>query len=480
MQQAFIWNATVGSMQPDYNNNTYSPSYDFDKFGADATLYRQAAKSATYCLNATYFNNTGMVTGAQFNPNILFAGTLASFFSKLPLHFYTFIKQAEHRRRRAGGVIVDRRHPDLALHANNFALFPTYVQAEMRRVLGLKDDEFPMIDPNTTIQVANFGRSSNVPAGDHSIVPTPSQLMNLTTRSYTGKAMDGAFIVSRQNTVSPAWCTAGNTHGAGTGDHNLYQCWSYVVDSADAEHFVPMAQNEEAGTTPTTIGILHDTLWSSDQTWGWVYFQGLSLNSQTNTSTQLIMRKIYDVLEIQPAMISPWSGMTRPAPQPNMRAMLAIMDGFYGLKDCLPAAYNFWGALLSAVAPSLLEAGKQGVQSLVKHLTRSEDTGRTEPAESGQPRPTAARPRRTARAVRQVAPGRLVEYKPQTNVRARAQSLAPALANMRLSTPQITKRNHVREGRSKQAVVLAKPKQHRAKGGNSVPVGGLVFERRKH
>jgi len=362
----FVFNATQNVVNQDLNNVGINDVYNFEHFSEDATLYRVAAKSSTTTLNATAFNDTGMATGGQFNPNILFAGTILAMAAQCPLHFYNFIAQILRTPIESGKGRISKRHPNYSKHLDAFSQFPAYVQTEIRRKLGFSDEDVPHLDPNTSIQVVSFGVMPTA-----SVVPTPAAIMNQSTRSYTGKALDGTFITHRQNTISPAWCTAGNT---GASNHGLYECYYHYEFPAGIPHFTAFLDNQAVGTAPGELITLQDTLWSKDQTWGWVYYQGLSMNSQTNTTFQLIMRKIYTILEIQPAFTSPWAGMSRQAPQPNARAMQAIMDGFYGRKDCMPACYNFWGALLGAVAPSLLKVG----ESLIKHLTKSEDTGRTD------------------------------------------------------------------------------------------------------
>lgn len=383
----FVYNSTQNILNQDLNNVGHNDIYDFNQFSTDATLYRIAAKSQTTVLNATAFNDTGMASGVQFNPNILFAGTLLAMSAKEPTIFFEFVHQMLKPALDSGAGRISKKHPDYpaALEAHN--QFPVYIQQELRRKLSLREDEIPHMDPNVTIQLVSFGTMPTA-----SIVPTPSAIMNQSTRAATNTAREGAYEPLRLNTIAPAWCAAGNTN---TSDHGLYQCYYHFEYPAGVPHYSPFLDNQLPGTAAGALVTLVDTLWTKDTTWAWQYFQGLSMNSQTNTSFQLMMRKIYTIIEIQPAFQSPWAGMTRPAPMPNARAMQAIMDGFYGTKDCLPARYNFWGALLGAVAPSLLKVG----ESLIKHLTKSEDTGRTEniqqqPAPRRAPR--AARPQRAA------------------------------------------------------------------------------------
>lgn len=357
----FVYNATGNTMTQDANNVDILDAYNTDHFHEDAQLYRPAYKSTTAMLNATYFNNTGLVACNQFNPNILFSGTILSMAHENAQAFYEYMR-CRHRKIHHG-LCSNARKVDHDVHLTNFSLFPTYIQTELRRVLELKDDQVPMIDPNLSIQIINFSNSGpvDVPPNQPTFVPTPSQLLNQSQRAYSGKAMDGCFSINRLNTVSPDWITAGNTSNAiATG---LYECWTYFKDSTGAAHYNPLTDNVAPGATAITQ--LYDTLWSKDMTWSWIVFQGLSMNSQTSTSMQLLIKKYYMGFEVQPSPRSSWAGLTRLAPKPDLAAMQAMMDGFYELKDGMPARYNFWGTVGTILGPSLLQAGG----SILKWLT---------------------------------------------------------------------------------------------------------------
>jgi len=90
-------------------------------------------------------------------------------------------------------------------------------------------------------------------------------------------------------------------------------------------------------------------------TWGWTYYQGLSVNPTAGVSTQLLIKKYYTGYEMQPAVSSAWSGVKKVGPKPNLAALEWLMDAFYDTKDVLPMAENFWGTLAKVV---LLAAGE--------------------------------------------------------------------------------------------------------------------------
>lgn len=353
----FIFNRYFNSMQQDYNNVAIEQLYNFQNWRYDANLYRPTYKSTTLSLNATAFNNTGMVAGNQFNPAILFAGTLIDFSLKEPAHFYDFVR-CEHTRKSIN-VHQTRPNEDIVSRWENF---PAYIRNELCSRLKLNPTAVLDLDPNTTIQVINFNRTTDVTGSSITIVPTNSQILGQSMRGFGGKATEGAFSINRLNTVSPRWLAASNTHG---GEMGLYRCYFFVKGNDDSSHFVPFLDNTPPGPVPPTTNYLYDTLWSEDMTWSWVRFSGLSLNSQTSVSTQLLIRKFYSGYEIQPTMTSAWAGMTKFGPKPDLKAMEAMMDGFFELKDVLPARYNFWGTLGSIAAQGLSTFGSSLLKNLV-------------------------------------------------------------------------------------------------------------------
>ena len=73
----FITNPTRGNqMTQDLANVLDYSGYDWNNWAAEANKYRPVYKSITVAANMTAFNNVGFVSSQQFNPSLLFAGSI--------------------------------------------------------------------------------------------------------------------------------------------------------------------------------------------------------------------------------------------------------------------------------------------------------------------------------------------------------------------------------------------------------------------
>lgn len=345
---------TGGDYIQDIGNTQLNDAYDMTRFCRDANLYRPAFKSLTTYLNATMFNNVGTVSGCQFNPNVLFAGTILTMAQEKPSLFIRFAK-----------CLVASKHWKINKLGDDCAYLkiPKYVREELAEVLGLKMSEAIELDPNVSIQVVSFN-------GQVSTVPTQSQILNMSQRSYGGKAVDGSFTVHRLNTIAPSWLTTSNTDvTAGTSRDGLYLCYRFFIRADGSESFGPFYE-KLGGVTR----ILRDTLWSKDMTWSWVKYAGLSPNLNTTTgfgTNNLMIYKYYTGFEVQPSAQSAWAGLQQLGPKPDMQAMQGLMDAFYELKDVMPARYNFWGMLGKLATKGLKTFGSSVLKDVLNPHIRS-------------------------------------------------------------------------------------------------------------
>jgi len=352
----FIYNRTSNTMDQDYNNVDTQDAFDFTNWHKEANLYRPAYRSVTTYLNATAFNNTGMVVGQQFNPNILFGGTLTELALTNPKVFYLWMSCAYKR----GQLHTHRENAcSLDTPCEMWDELPKYIREETSRVLGLPPTTHFELDPNTNLQIFNVGIVGNGTGTKATCVPTASQILNNSMRSYAGKAYEGTFSVSRLNTLTPSWLAGSNTYvGSITPQNGLYQCYVMTTGTDGLPHIAALYDNAKIGDVELGLTVLLDTLWSKDMTWNWVLYEGLSMNSQTSVSTQLLIKKYYTGYEVQPTPKSAWAGMIQLAPKPDIMSLQALMDAFYDLKDTLPAKYNFLGTLASLIPliPSAVDA----------------------------------------------------------------------------------------------------------------------------
>lgn len=381
----FIRNATNpnGNMTQDVNNVTKVDQYDFKNWHKDANLFRVAYKSSTHYLNATMFNDTGIVTGNQFNPSLLFSGKFLALADFNPCMFYSMIKEGLRL-----GIYTIANSNDLISRAKYHEIAQHH-RHEIHRKCGLNQTDIIKMDPNVNIQIINFGTTT-----DNGIVPTNSQILQNSMRSYGGKAKEGAFSVQRLNTIAPSWHAAATTKNDDL--QGLYECWYSVVDKDTDQIFVsPFYDNCAEGTPCSEQPILLDTIWTSDMTFSWVSFTGLSLNSQTSTSTQLMILKQYIGIEVQPATSSAWSGMMKLGPKPDLTAMQGLMDAMYELKDVLPARYNFWGVLGQIAGQGIQTFGNAILNSLLEKDKPKKNKGSVKQMEKKMGDMNIGRPNKT-------------------------------------------------------------------------------------
>jgi hypothetical protein len=346
-----------GGISQDLANGITVAQYDFRNFRNDAVLYRPCYKSLTYCQNATAFSNTGTVACNQFNPSLLFSGSIAELAEQNLSLFCHFLKSK----------LNDKFNPSRT-DLENWDSLPKYARDEFIRRNGLPANHVVGLDPNTPVQIVNLGPVTNPSSGSSfTYVPSQTQILQNSLRSYGGVAKEGVFSVQRLNTIAPTWLTSSRANSA-DGNAGLYECYVYVVTAAGGASISPLFENTPVGTTAANANILIDTLWSSDMTWSWTRFDGLSLNNQLGTQSQLIIQKFYLGLEVQPTNTSAWSGMLKLAPKPDVKNMQALLDAFYELKDGLPARYNFWGELVAGAAPLITGALKDLGSSIIGGL----------------------------------------------------------------------------------------------------------------
>lgn len=330
----------------DVGNVGVQDNFDFANWASTVNLYRPCYKSITLYPNVTAFNNQGIISAQQFNPNILFAGSNSTLSYEQPK---LFMLSLDHHYRLRGDDLfqTDETHSDF-----HHTVVESWFKTRKLRSRGLK------LDPNLFIQILNMGNVGY--SSDHvSLVPTPSQISQNSMRSYQDKFINGAFCVSRVNTLSPKWMSGSNTSSV-KNYKGLYECWWYTV-SPDTGSPELTQLFDPAASGVAKPPVMYDTLWSSDMTWQVIRMQGISPNrlvpSPDNSATvSPIAIKHYYGIEAQPVWNGPWNGIARMSPKPSLSEMQALMDTFYEMPDAMPAKYNAMGAFLPFLASAVPHA----------------------------------------------------------------------------------------------------------------------------
>jgi hypothetical protein len=342
-----VYYGKTGFYLQDVRNTKVQDNFNFDVWKDTVNLYRPIYKSTTVYSNVTAFNNTGSMNVQQFNPAILFAGTLSEFSWQHPKYFSIFIKD---------GIEAGRIKTTNASHVDfNPIAIEHYFRDAGTKLTGVD------LDPSTTIQVVNLGRIG-YESDAASIMPSPSQINTNSMRSYAGRFADGAFAVQRLNTVSPAWLTGTRTYEKEK-NNGLYQCFIFTDSDGSAPSFAQLNEQLPGNTSK----VLTDTLWSQDMTWSFVRAQGITPNGLVTTtpdaSVSPFLIKTYYGFEAQPVWGGPWNGLARVSPKPSLTAMQALIDTFYGMPDGMPAKYNFLGTILPFLK-DIIPAGVSWIKSI--------------------------------------------------------------------------------------------------------------------
>lgn len=337
----------------DLANTIMNTNYNFSRFSEDATLYRPAYKSTTIALNSTAFNNTGIVSGYQFNPAILTRGVPDAVkragitLYELAMHdfrmFTSFIKQIHSPKIKEYTSYLQITKSKQSRYFN----FPLHVRAALAAEYGLKPDDDLGVDPDTTIQLIDFSAVFKAPSEPGAPVPTASQILQGSVRSTSYLARDGVFAVQRLNNISPAFVPSG--HPATSVSSGGLLASYYFCRNADGSYsYSPFSY---FGASQANYATMLDVPWTSDMTWSWVRFSGLTFQAMatgpttTTVNWGLIARKWYVGCEIQPAITSAWSANQKDGPKPDILAMQRLITEEYHKKDITEAKYNFLGGL---------------------------------------------------------------------------------------------------------------------------------------
>jgi len=428
---AFFKDTDNGIWFQDLNNTIINNVYDFrGRLTSDVNLYRPCYKSVTTALNVTMFNDTGMVAGSQFNPPLMFAGSLAVMADKHPAQFRAYVRHC-----------LKAGHKIIKASKCTFTDWPKHVRDDIQDIVSqhversstlsdimsraaIQSDDFELftidLDPSVAIQFVSFGELPD----PVSIVPSIDAMLNNDTRSATFPAKEGTFTINHLNTVAPKWMTTGvgrgNTAALQT---QLYKCYVAYNDPNGLDHFVPFSDPSPVGTLLIATRTMTDAQWSSDMTWQWVQYQGLSYNGNQDAVTlqQLIATKWITGCEYQPAFLSPFAGLQKLGPKPDIMAMEALMRDFYEFKSVLPAKYNFLG-MLARGAMKLLPSVIKYAPKIIKGLTSVSDFDDSEKAR--KPKKLEAAKKDIERAERTSNPAKAKQFIQKAIKNERLESIA--------------------------------------------------------
>lgn len=341
----FAFDTPNNQMQQDIANsyNWANINYNFNTFPNDGQVFRHDYKSTTMMPNMTMFNDTGVIVVSQFKPNIVRGQS------------YTVFDQLDHSYKVAfcREIIKRGKMPKELYDADSVVKFREFKLTNMYKMLIELDrtftDSMPMYPPDALSQIVIMGDLGNT------FFPTQSQILQQSSRSYTGMAREGAFVVQKHTTAEPQWYGCGQTNSLAP-TNGLHLCYYAGIDNSGQSHVIQLVVCPNPTSASPTINPMIDTAWT-DMTWATVSVTGLGTQNglvETVNNQANIYFKVYDGLCIQPSFKSSWALSSRPGPKPDFAVMEKILLATYDLPDALAAKYNAGGI------GSMLASGLKG------------------------------------------------------------------------------------------------------------------------
>jgi len=403
---SFVYDNNFGYDYQDEGTVYYNDAFNFQTWSENVNVFRMNYKSTTVSLNATAFNNTGIVSASQFVPAILFGGALVDFFSSNRTAALDFLTQQFVKRTKVADIpdfhiigtypiperdihaykLVTKEHPHYKEYHDGWLQFPRSVRLDIIDVLSKtpkwkelkadireRDGHVLSMLPNAPIQILNLNKVGYQIGASISTCPTTNQVVNV-AKSYSGAARDGCFMVQRLTQPLVNWVPACRADTPAQSPPRLFACFIYTTFGGS---YIPLFEQATAGTAPGSGGILLDAPWTSDMTMGWIKFDGLALNSTVTAKTtdQLLIVKTITGLEFQAATGGAFSCLTKQSPDHDDRVMESVMNIQADFKDGMPAYYNSWAMLAQLAGTAVTKLAPH----LINYFTKNPLGGKKQP-----------------------------------------------------------------------------------------------------
>nr|WPR18503.1 MAG: peptidase A21 family protein [Chemarfal virus 216] len=342
---------------------------------------RMAYKSTTSNLNATGFNNQGVVTSALFRPNrsIYRIGDLIS-------RYHGAIRD------------LDSFHRELCV-----------IYDLVHRPWNGKDDHYKHVITNIGTAVDNFAQVLKV-----GIIPNESTpIVMMSPNAVSTAATEGSFVVQKflNDTIPYLDFSDSGLSGLGVSVAAGMPCLIFEQVSATTGQLQFIKAKDQPGLPPG-INTLQDLPWN-DFCWGYTLYEGLSVAPGTSTTVTppYLTVKTITGYEFQPLPNSVLSPFIKESAVYDFSALRLCTMANHSLPDSLPSKMNFWGSLgrmLLSVAPSLVKTLVDVFGSKTKSAAPSAPP-KPLPKPSAPPMPTAPT-RSLPRAMRQLTIARAPRY----------------------------------------------------------------------
>jgi hypothetical protein len=371
--------------------------YDFlNNYNSDFQCHRIGYKSNTFYLNATGFNNQGIVCSAKFKPDLYNTATSAAVngVRNNSMTAHQLWKSLNPQQRRAFVDAVPKRYRIATARTTASAPSSRRSLEEDFEVLSVTDraDQLSIPISDFTLQMLNFGESQAtlgvIPGGGVSIVgllpDTISDVQMISPTSSTRQAKEGDYVVQTWSEDVNLFSQAPRVNNQ-TGGQHLTECFLTWYNPTSNTHlyYNLMGTSQTAG-----IDSYCDIPWTAHD-WSYTMFQGLTVPSGSTISTTgvpYISIKTILGLEVQPRISSSMRPFMEQLPFPDDAAIEIASVLIREKPDSLPAAANDLGQIFDSItnyAPKVFDFFK-GIFS-----GGSGDKSESKPAKSDKKAPGA-------------------------------------------------------------------------------------------
>jgi hypothetical protein len=334
--------------------------YDFlNNYNSDFQCHRIGYKSNTFYLNATGFNNQGIVCSAKFKPDLYSSAitTAVNGIRNSSMTSHQFWKGLNPQQRRAFVDAVPRHHRVPAARAALSIPSSRRGLEDDFEVLSVADRSDPLTLPisDFSLQVLNFGESNAtlgvIPGGGISIIgllpDTISDVQMISPTSSTRQAKEGDYVVQTWSEDVNLFSQAPRVNNQ-TGGQHLTECYLTWYNPVSNAHLYYNLMG-----TSQTLGIdsYCDIPWTSHD-WSYTMFQGLTVPSGSTISTTgvpYISVKTILGLEVQPRISSSMRPFMEQLPFPDDAAIEIASVLIREKPDSLPASANDLGQIFDSI-----------------------------------------------------------------------------------------------------------------------------------
>jgi len=314
-----------------------SAGYNFQQWMTDIGSHRKTYKSSTYYLNATNFNNQGIVTSAKFKPDIIQGPSLLTLFEQHNGDHKSSLSLLNAVRASCShlGYTFRGNADDFQVVNKDGVVVPGEQMSYQIWEWGTQTGNKGNVIPNSSqIYYNNLFPSSS------------SQLLVSSPKAATRPAREGSFTVLQQEDEIIPWVsnysTSSTTAGQPPGLNLSFM--RYVQDGTTAI-YIPLYSQLAPGNTfsPYTA----EVPWSSLD-WSFTLFEGLTVPTTVGTSltsVPYITVKSFVGLELQPRPNSSLVTFQRTLPLPDNDAIRMAIGIMHARPDSLPAAANDLGSI---------------------------------------------------------------------------------------------------------------------------------------